>query len=199
MRTWVSPSGSVHDVSDDDLYRFCNDRRKLHYQNMVSHISKSSSDQKNGGWRLIERLRAIGHVDRPHQHVLALGTLEQFHKDCLAASDGRASLKSRDNLGKLLNGRYNGGKPWNGWECRHLSTAEKRHLLEPQSLPRVAPTEAPAPFVLPDYASVLGSVGTQFDDAAAGSSPEESSALEGRQEAIQVWFSIFSAPPMRSH
>ena len=73
-RTWISPVGEVHDVSDADLYAFCN-QRGLHYSNLINHIETPSSDQKSEGWRLIDRLRAIGHVDRPHDHVLALGTL----------------------------------------------------------------------------------------------------------------------------
>ena len=32
-----------------------------------------------------------------------------------------------------------------------------------------------------------------------GRSPEQSSGLEGRQEASQVWFGIYSAPPTRLH
>ena len=101
MRTWVSPTGVMHDVSDADLYEFCMARR-LHYQNMVEHVQHSTSDQKNFGWRLIERLRAIGHVDRRHEHVPALGTLEMFYKDCCSATDGREVLRNRDNLGRLL-------------------------------------------------------------------------------------------------
>ena len=64
MRTWVSPAGEVHDISDAGLYVFCKSR-KLHYENMLDHIAKLTSDQKNGGWRLIERMKAISHVDRP--------------------------------------------------------------------------------------------------------------------------------------
>lgn len=123
-RTWVSPTGSVYDVSDGELRSFCT-ARGLHYDNMVQHMSHPTSEQKNNGWRLIERLRAIGHVDRPHEHVLALGTLEAFWKDCLSATDGRSVLKNRDNLGRLLRDAYKGGKPWNQWQCRHISTAEK--------------------------------------------------------------------------
>ena len=91
MRTWVSPNGAVHQVSDDSLAEFCR-QHQLHHSNMLAHISNPASDQKNGGWRLIERLRAIGHVDRPHEHVLALGTLDSFHKECLQSSDGPPSL-----------------------------------------------------------------------------------------------------------
>ena len=101
---------------------------------MLNHIATPTSDHKNGGWRLIERLRAIGHVDRPQVHVLAFGTLEAFHKSCLSSNDGRSVLKSRDNLGRLLNDRYKGeaGKPWNGWECRfYVSYVDclHQHLL----------------------------------------------------------------------
>lgn len=127
----VSPKGELHDVSDDDLYSFCTDRG-LHYGNMVDHIKRTGSDQKNDGWRLIERLRAIGHVDRPTEHVLALGTPEAFHMDCLKSNDGRAVLTDAKNLGKLTGSSYKGGKPWSWkhWECRQLTTAQKRQLLE---------------------------------------------------------------------
>ena len=139
-RTWISPDGTPHDVADEALYQFCN-VRGLHYENMLDHIATPTSDHKNGGWRLIERLRAIGHVDRPQVHVLAFGTLEAFHKSCMSSNDGRSVLKSRDNLGRLLNDRYKGqaGKPWNNWECRHLSTAEKRTVLQQLSSPSSAP------------------------------------------------------------
>ena len=55
MRTWVSPDGDAHDVSDEHLYKFCR-ARGLHYENMLDHIETATSNQKNGGWRLIERL-----------------------------------------------------------------------------------------------------------------------------------------------
>ena len=99
--TWVNKHGEVFDVSKEDLYDFCKDR-ELHYENMLGHIALQTSDQKNSGWRLIERLRAIGHVNRPHEHVLALGTIAHFHADCLASTDGRNVLTDRKNLGKLL-------------------------------------------------------------------------------------------------
>ena len=142
-RAWVSPEGKLHDVTDEALYTFCSERG-LHYENMLDHISRITSDQKNGGWRLIERLRAIGHVDRPLEHVLALGTPEAFHKDCLAATDGRAVLKDPKNLGKLTGGNYKGGKPWNRWECRQLTTAEKRRLLQQRSRVRSLGGSRPA-------------------------------------------------------
>ena len=153
VRTWISPTGEYFDVPDDELYTFCK-QRGLHYENMLNHIEKQSSDQKNEGWRLIERLRAIGHVNRPRDHVLALGTLAAFHADCLASRDGRAVLTSRDNLGRLLKNRYKGGKPWNQWECRHLTSAEKRQLLETlagEQQPLAAVEQAPAGDSLPDY------------------------------------------------
>ena len=67
-RAWVSPEGELHDLTDEELYSFSS-QRGLHYENMLDHISRAKSDQKNGGWRLIERLRAIGHVDRPSEHA----------------------------------------------------------------------------------------------------------------------------------
>jgi hypothetical protein len=149
------------------LFQFCS-ARKLHYDNMVDHVSRPTSDQKNGGWRLVERLRAIGHVDRPTEHILALGTLEDFHKHCQSSTDGRAVLKSRSNLTKLVGGYYKGGKPWNGWETRSLTTAEKLQLLhqsQQQPLP-AAGTVALPQMALPDY----GIAEVQMDDAACESS-----------------------------
>ena len=128
VRTWVSPVGDVHDVSDDELYDFCT-RRELHYQNMVAHIKKSTSDQKNNGWRLIDRLRCIGPVKLPLVNVPALGTLDSFHKSCLSADDGRQELRDKGTLGKLLSGTYAGANGWKGWERRILSSAQKRQLL----------------------------------------------------------------------
>ena len=132
LRAWVSPEGELHEVSDANIYSFCT-VRGLHYQNMLDHMERATSDHKNGGWRLIERLRAIGHVNRPHEHVLAFGTPEAFHKDCLDSDDGRSVLKDPRNLGKLTAGSYKGGKPWNKWECRKLSVAAlaigELHLL----------------------------------------------------------------------
>jgi hypothetical protein len=52
-RTWISPTGEVHVVADADLYQFCT-ARKLHYDNMVDHVNRPTSDQKNDGWRLVE-------------------------------------------------------------------------------------------------------------------------------------------------
>jgi len=60
--------------------------------------------QKCDGWRLIERLRVIGHVDRPDEHVLARGTLTAFYFDCKLSSDGRDVLHDEANLAKLLKG-----------------------------------------------------------------------------------------------
>jgi hypothetical protein len=157
-RTWVSPDGELHDVADKQLYAFCK-ARHLHYENMVDHIERPTSDQKNDGWRLIERLKAIGHISRPTQHVLALGTLEHFHAECGRSTDGRAVLKDRKNLSKLLGGSYKGGgKAWNGWELRVLTTAEKRQLLaklagEQQPLATAEP--AAAATNLPDFASFV--------------------------------------------
>ena len=132
VRTWVSPDGSVYNVAGADLYIFCQEKN-INYENMLDHIERETSDQKNGGWRLIERLRAIGHISRPDNHVLALGTIEEFYKECLTSDDGRAVLKNRDNLGRLLGGKSKGGKPWNGWECRKLSSTEKLQLLQAKS------------------------------------------------------------------
>ena len=181
-RTWVSPTGALHDLTDEELWQFCK-LRKLHYANMMSHVQDIASDQKNGGWRLIERLRAIGHVDRPHVHVLAVGTLEAFHKECLSSDDGRAMLKSRDNLGRLLKDKYNGGgKAWLKWQCRHLSTAEKRALLQQPSIPTTASgSTAPsgtAALQLPNFAAAAVP-GFQSD---GWRTPSSSSAMPGSLE-----------------
>ena len=160
-RTWVSPAGDVYDVSDDNLYVFCISNG-LHYSNMVTHTAKDNSDQANFGWRLIERLRAIGHVDRLDQHVLALGTIESFSEDCLNSKDGRDVLKDRKTLGKLLRNAYNGGRPWNKWECRELSTQEKRRLLSEQSglnhnhVHGTVAASSSSRIGLPDYTNALG-------------------------------------------
>ena len=50
LRAWVSPEGELHEVSDADLYSFCT-VRGLHYQNMLDHMERATSDHKNGGWR----------------------------------------------------------------------------------------------------------------------------------------------------
>ena len=154
MRTWVSPDGELHDVSDSELCRFCTEHG-LHYSNMLDHIG-SRSDQKNSGWRLIERLRCIGRVDRPHEHVPALGTLDSFHKQCLSSSDGRDVLKNKTTLSNLISGTYNGGgKAWKKWELRHLTVQQKRQMLQAwrqgAAQSQAAPPAQPAPLQLPDY------------------------------------------------
>jgi hypothetical protein len=158
VRTWVSPTGALHDVHDDHLYAFCKPRG-LHDSNMRDHIANPKSKQKNDGWRLLERLSCISHVDRPNTIVPALGTLESFHEECMSATDGRSVLNDPVNLRKLLGGYYKGGgKPWNKWKLRDdLSVAEKRELLQqhqnggaqPQSQPAVQPQPQ-----LPNYAAI---------------------------------------------
>lgn len=162
-RAWISPKGEVLDVADEELWKFCA-TRGLHYCNMLEHIHDAGSDHKNNGWRLIERLRFIGHVDHPHAHVPALGTLDAFHQSCLSATDGRSVLRDKTTLGKLLAGTYNGGgKAWKKWELRHLSTAQKRHALQQrldrgpivtQPMAMAPPTHGQQPTmmpILPDY------------------------------------------------
>lgn len=128
-RTWVSPTGELHDVADDELYRFCT-AHQLTFRNMLDHIDSASSDQKNGGWRLLDRLRFIGHVNLPDENVPALGTLDAFYDSCKRAADGRNVLDKKNTLGKLLAGTYNGGKPWKCWQLRHLNAAQKRQALQ---------------------------------------------------------------------
>jgi hypothetical protein len=70
------------------------------------------------------------HVDRPLQITPAVGTLDAFHKDCLASTDGRNVLKDKGTLGKLLANTYcEGGHAWNGWKLRTLTTAEMQKVL----------------------------------------------------------------------
>ncbi len=200
-RTWVSPTGTLHDVTDEELHHFCKLKR-IHYSNMVTHVADPSSDQKNGGWRLIERLRAIGHVDRPHVHVLALGTLEAFWKDCLSSDDGRHVLKNRDNLGRLLKDRYNGGgKAWLKWQCRHLSTAEKRALLQQLDSPSTA-SKAPGStaFVTGQQQPASQAVSIRLPDYGALLHAESSSsAMAGSLEVSLRAFLASSARPTRCH
>lgn len=129
---WVDPNGGVYQIEPDQLGDFCR-RRKLNASNMQDHVAKPSSDQKNGGWRLVERLRWIQSVAKPTLIVPALGTLHAFHANCLHANDGRENLVDRDNLRKLLAGSYGrggGGKPYNGWRKIVLPAEEaERRLL----------------------------------------------------------------------
>ena len=168
-RTWISPDGDPHDVSDEHLYQFCR-ARGLHYENMLDHITTATSDHKNDGWRLIERLQAIGHVKRPRDHVPALGTLDSFHKSCLSSSDGRAVLTNKNTLGKLLAGTYNGGKPWKQWEKRILSTAEMRETLRTWKSggDGQPPSDLQPQPQLPDFAAGwMGAADTLFEMARA--------------------------------
>ena len=153
MRTWVSPRGEYHEVSDEGLAAFCRVNGNMHHGNMLAHISLASSDQKNDGWRLIERLRCIRLRDRPSVLVPALGSLESFHAECLSATDGRKKMKDKGTLGKLLAGTYRGGgKGWHGWELCQLSTEEKRAVLRKRLAAQATPeceqrlaSSAPAP------------------------------------------------------
>jgi hypothetical protein len=185
VRAWVSPAGELFDIADEDLYAFCT-ARGLTHRNWLEHISSPTSDQKDEGWRLIERLRCIGHVNSPQEHVPALSTLESFHKSCMSSSDGRNVLKHKPTLGLLLAGTYNSGKPWKKWELRVLSVAEKRQLL----LLRLGRIEQPAPPVhhehqpaqqgyVPDYGRVNLNVDVLLRPAGSCSS------ASGSQEVSQ--------------
>ena len=131
---WCDPDGRPHEVARDGLWRFCKDHG-LNFGNMVNHIDTPSSDQKNGGWRLVDRLRVIGPVDQPTVMVPVLGAPKSFFTSCLTAMDGREKMTSKENLNKLLagpvdgRGNYKGGKPYQGYERRTLSSNEKWALL----------------------------------------------------------------------
>jgi hypothetical protein len=134
MQTWIDPTGEDHDVHQDRLRAFCNARRELNASNMVDHVTNVNSDQKCGGWRLIERLWWIYHVDQPDCLVPALGTLDAFFLDCKNARDGRAVLTSRESLRKMLGGTYNGGKPYQGWQRKKLDKADAVRRLRDRRL-----------------------------------------------------------------
>ena len=78
-----------------------------------------------------------------------------------------AGLRNRDNLGRLLKDKYTGGgKSWNQWECRVLSTTEKRQLLarlssQPEPLAVAEPALLPS-MGIPDFGRVtIGAAGEQ--------------------------------------
>eukprot|EP00966_Prymnesium_polylepis_P188596 4370431-Prymnesium_polylepis.1 len=87
---------------------------------METHVLDIASDQKNDGWRLLQRLKWLRNVDDPSLLLPALGTLDAFAATCRDASDARSSLKSRECVQKLLAGQppggYKGGKPYAKWE-----------------------------------------------------------------------------------
>ena len=82
--TWVDPQGHVHDVPAQHLRAFC-DARGLHASNLQNHVDNQESDQKCGGWCLIERLRWLQRVEQPEFKVPALGTIDSFYQACLTA------------------------------------------------------------------------------------------------------------------
>ena len=131
---WVDPHGYPHEVADAKFRKFCADWG-LHYDNLIEHTKKLTSDQKCNGWRLIDRLRHIGPVGQPDVIVPAIGTIEYFWQACCAATDGRQCLKDRSNFVKLMGGdvqsagKYNKGQPYCGWERRQLSADEAWRLL----------------------------------------------------------------------
>lgn len=135
---WVDPHGYPHEVADAKFRKFCADRG-LHYDNLIEHTKKLTSDQKCNGWRLIDRLRHIGPVGQPDVIVPAIGTIEYFWQACCAATDGRQCLKDRSNFVKLMGGdvqsagKYNKGQPYCGWERRQLS-AERGMAFTSSSL-----------------------------------------------------------------
>ena len=98
---WVDPDGHPYEVAEDAFRKFCSDKG-LHYDNLIAHVKLPSSDQKCGGWRLVDRVRCIGPVNQPAVTVHALGTVAAFFGDCIGANDGRQNLKDRTNFNKLL-------------------------------------------------------------------------------------------------
>ena len=109
-----------------------------------------------------------------------------FYNDCCSATDGRQVLRNRDNLGRLLKDKYTGGgKSWNQWECRVLSTTEKRQLLarlssQPEPLAVAEPALLPS-MGIPDFGRVtIGAAGEQRIDAR--SSEDEISTTHGSLE-----------------
>ena len=138
----------------------------------------------------MERLHAIGHVDRPNEHVLALGTTKDFYKNCQTSTDGRAVLKSAINLTKLVNGYYRGGgKSWNEWESRNLTTFQKLQLLQralPQQLaiPIAVPKEAAV--AVPKEAAVAVPIATAlFAQPAAEAAAAELQLPDGGRQAME--------------
>ena len=131
---WVDPDGHPYEVAEDAFRKFCSDKG-LHYDNLIAHVKLPSSDQKCGGWRLVDRVRCIRPVHQPAVTVPALGTVAAFFGDCIGANDGRQNLKDRTNFNKLLGGEvlsagvYKSGQPYNCWERRQLSADEVWELL----------------------------------------------------------------------
>jgi hypothetical protein len=113
----VDPFGNVHSVQRRELRRFC-ETRGLHASNMESHVLDPDSDQKNGGWRLLGRLKWLRFGDSL-KLLPAVGTIDNFFTSCSEASDERARLKSRNCVRMLLSGAppgaYKNGKSYGGW------------------------------------------------------------------------------------
>ena len=139
----VDPHGNVHTVPRMQLRTFCISR-KLHASNMEKHVLDPGSDQKNDGWRLVERLKWLRHLGDAPLLLPALGTIDTFSATCISASDARSSLKSRECIQKLLAGEppggYKGGKPYGKWERipapadALLILSERRWVGAPQVL-----------------------------------------------------------------
>ena len=126
---WVDPNGHPHHIHRSELRAFANGREGLVASNLENHIANPRSDQKCGGWRLLDRMWHIYHVDAPKVLVPVIGTLDQFFASCQSASDGREVLTSRESLRKLLSGTYNGGKPYNKWQrCKLASDDAEKSL-----------------------------------------------------------------------
>ena len=105
----------------------------------LKHVLDIASDQKNGGWRLFERLKWLRQMDDLEMLLPALGTIEAFAATCWGASDARSSLKSRECVQKLLAGKppggYTNGKRGtaNG-HVRHEESSNARKLSEGRGL-----------------------------------------------------------------
>ena len=119
----------VHEVQGGDVRRWARSLG-LHESNMDEHVVSSSSDHKCDGWRLIERLRWVQHVEHNEWLLPALGTAESFVASCTRATDDRRKIANQKATRMLLGayGKYTNGKPYCCWrlKCMTPSEAEAR-------------------------------------------------------------------------
>eukprot|EP00966_Prymnesium_polylepis_P224521 5192985-Prymnesium_polylepis.1 len=126
-RVLVGPrlQDEVHVVTDEHLRAWAK-ARGLHESNMESHVINAASDQKCNGWRLIDRLRWVQHISHDEWIIPALCTAERFVQTCVEATDDRAKLSYQKSVRMLLGnyGKFQDGKPYNGWRLHHLGPRE---------------------------------------------------------------------------